>query len=154
MVVPIEGYVRVKAIAATTDGGYKVLLYRESGPNACVVVRMDNLGAVTSIQYAFKSTPFYISGGEFTPDGGAILCGFRETDQQVHTGLLIKLDAAGIIVWEREFEDPEAFVYFNAVIDYSGGGYVIAGSRRLHLDDSQESLLIRTDENGNVTEAP
>ena len=153
-VVPIEGYINVKDIAATSDGGYKVLLYQENNPYACVVVWMDNLGAVTSTQYSFRSYDFYIEDGEFTPDGGAILCGYLEIDPNVYAGLLIKLDASGRIAWESEFDDPNSSINFNSVIDYLGGGYVIAGARRLLLDDSYESLLIRTDENGNVTGAP
>ncbi len=154
VVVPMEGYNEVMDIAATPGGGYKILLYQENDQAACAIVRMDNLGAVTSIQYSFRSTYFHIEDGEFTPDGGAILCGKLGTYPSVITGLLIKLDASGLIDWEREFEDPDAHVYFNSVIDYSGGGYIIAGSRCLLLDDSYEGLLLRTDENGNVAEAP
>ena len=153
-VIPLGGRVGVLDIEAISDGGYKVLLRHASDRYACAVVFMDNLGEVTSVQYSFRSDYTAFENGEFTPDGGAILCCEFQTDAGVYAGLLIKLDAAGRMQWEKEFEDPDAAVYFKSVLDYSGGGYVIAGYRRLLLDDSYESLLIRTDENGNVPQAP
>lgn len=156
VVVPFQGDgdVEVKDIAATSDGGYKILLYQEHDPYACTVVWMDNQGTVTLIQQSFRNTGFYIYDGEFTPDGGAILCGVLGEWDEVNSGLLVKLDASGLIVWEREFEDPDASIRFEAVIDYSGGGYIVTGNRKRLLDDSYESLLIHTDENGRVPEAP
>jgi hypothetical protein len=154
VVVPIEGNIGIEDIAATSDGGYKVLLGLESDQYACAVVWMTNLGDLSSIQYTFDSSYFGIGDGAFTPDGGAVLCGYFEPEPDLVAGLLMKLDASGVIAWEREFVDPDASVYFLSVLDHSGGGYVVAGSRELHLDGSRESLLLRSDEEGNVSGAP
>ena len=153
-IVPMDGYLSVKDIAPTGDGGYKILVFQEYLPYAFAVVRMDSLGEVTSTQYNFRSTTFVIKDAEFTPDGGAILAGGADLGAGQYSGLLIELAPDGTVAWEREFEDADASILFESVIDYADGGYVLAGKRKLLLDGTEACLLVRTDEDGTVDGSP
>ena len=156
-VTPMGGELNVLDVAAVADGGYKLLLSQFAIPAeyaVYTVARFDNLGTVKAKQISYGGNDQYPGKGSFTSDGGAILCGHAQTGVAFNVGLLVKLDASGVVAWERTFADPEASVSFYNVIQTERGGYLIAGNRRLLLDDSYESLLARADRNGRIPEAP
>jgi len=149
--IPMSGLNKVHDFQVTDDG-FRLLGDGSDGIRyGTFIINTDTAGVMLTAQYWFRDVPFGISDGRFTSDGGAVLCGYYNKSGYEDGGLLIKLDAAGELEWEREFDELQTTIRFYAVMDYSGG-YVVVGDIKPLLEDNQDMLLIRTDSRGMVTE--
>jgi len=83
-----------------------------------------------------------------TSDGGYAVAGAtNSTGAGDYDFYLIKISAAGDILWERTFGTTAAD-HARAVAETSDGGFVLAGYTKIngHLD----LYVVRTDSNGNI----
>lgn len=86
-----------------------------------------------------------------TNDGGYVIAG-GSTDTNLATkALLIKTDASGDTAWIKKFGFGDTIsANLNSVLQTTDGGYIIAGNLSNLNDWSVSTLLIKTDDNGNI----
>jgi hypothetical protein len=151
--VPLTGYYYFIDINFPSEDQIK-LLGSMSGVNqfACFMMSTDSIGVIQTSRFYHRSEYFWIRDASFTSDGGGIFCGYYDKGQREFAGLLIKLDAQGNFLWEQKFEDANASIELNSVVEYSGGGYVISGISESVVGRNTDFLLIKTDRNGNLSD--
>lgn len=145
---------RASSVEQTNDRGYIMVGTRSlpSGANVVYAVKTDPFGAVS------WSKSYGVPGGgtalgfcvRQTRDTGYIIAGHSNG-----RGLLMKLDNAGNIQWQRAFAGPlDADPLRGPVVrEVAGnaGGYVVVGSVYLPNQNNQfAGLLLRTDAAGNM----
>lgn len=128
------------SVQQTADGGYVVAggtvdcgsgtsCPALSGQSCALVEKLDPAGKVTWA-HAYAAGP---DGSSFkqirqTADGGYIAAGSFTNSSQNTGGLLIKLDSAGNVQWQRELGPAgSTSAYFNTVEQSADGSYVAAG---------------------------
>ena len=116
----------------TSDGGYILgggILGCGSYPQRALVEKLDAQGRVV---WAF-AYPAGLQGSAITQirqttDGGYIAVGNVSGADGNLGALILKLDGAGTVQWQREFDPTgSTSAYFNAVQQTSDGGYVAIG---------------------------
>ena len=82
-------------------------------------------------------------------DSGYIISGFASSNSIKEHGWLIKTDANGNELWNRTLDGPEEIPlwYVQQTLD---GGYILAGTNGFIGTNKKETLLIKTEDNGNV----
>jgi len=108
-------------ICRSTDQGYVLSGYALSQGRT----RFDAIAAKFGQDSTLQWIREYPSGqaNDIVPgvDGGYLLAGSRDGD-----GLVIKIDEAGEVVWERTYGGPEPDVA-NSIVRNGEGGYLVAG---------------------------
>jgi hypothetical protein len=136
----------------SSDGGYilggGILGCGGSYIQHALVEKLDTQGQVVwAFSYPAGPNGSTINQIRQTSDGGYIAAG-SVTGNDGHLGaLILKLDSAGTMQWEREL-DPTGSTgaYFNAVRQTSDGGYVAIGENYIVGDDFPypASVLVAT----------
>ena len=87
-----------------------------------------------------------------TSDGGYIVAGLTEslsTDGGLSDVYLIKTDANGNLIWQKNYGGPEEDAGYS-VLQTNDGGYIIAGKTESYGAGGSDVYLIKTDTNGNM----
>ncbi len=136
------------AIEEVEGGGYIVGGVTQSSDWACYLLRLDPLG--TLLWEGTYGGGF--AGGECndvepTADGGfvGVGCATPSTDCEVY---LVKVDAAGVIEWERTYGGAADDVG-EALLQLPSGGYVVAGRTGSEGAGSWDLYVIGADAAGN-----
>jgi hypothetical protein len=130
------------------DGGYilggGILGCGGSYIQKSLVEKIDSQGEVTwAFAYPAGPNGSTITQIRQTSDGGYIAAG-SVTGTDLHLGaLILKLDSAGTMVWEREL-DPAGSTgaYFNTVRQTTDGGYVAIGELYVVGDTSPDPTSV------------
>ncbi|MGD8585348.1 MAG: hypothetical protein PVJ75_08360, partial [Chloroflexota bacterium] len=77
-------------------------------------------------------------------DGGYVVAGRRSGIGGLRTGVVLKVDQAGDILWYNRYVGG----YFQAVTGSQAGGYVVAGR-----SDEDDAMVMRLDESGQMGDA-
>ena len=88
-----------------------------------------------------------------TTDGGYIITGFLFTNEVSGVDFtdiyLIKTDENGNEQWSKIIGSENSFELGRSVQQTTDGGFILIGSKRSSVGESNEIYLIKTDENGN-----
>jgi hypothetical protein len=143
----------------TLDGGYVlgggILGCGGSYIQRALVEKLDAQGRVVwAFAYPAATAGSVITQIRQTTDGGYVAVG-SVTGADGHLGtLILKLDAAGTVQWQRELEPiGSTGAYFNAVQQTSDGGYVAIGEYYVVGDNypyPTSVLVALFDPSGNV----
>ncbi len=143
-------------VVACSDGGYAICGESMSfgeGTSAWVV-RTDAAGNhLWNQTYDGSSFETAWSLIECTSGGFAIAGHTTSYGASFQAAWLIRTDASGNHLWNQTYDEPwDDRAY--AVIEYSEGGFILAGMTGLYDDrgggDDSDSLLIRTDASGTM----
>jgi hypothetical protein len=116
----------------TSDGGYILgggVLGCGSYPQRAMVEKLDAQGRVVwAFAYPAGTGDGVIWKIRQTADGGYIAVGSAASSGQLAGALILKLDGAGTVQWQRKLGPiGSTTAYFNAVQQTSDGGYVAIG---------------------------
>jgi hypothetical protein len=140
----------------TSDGGYFLLETRHSNESE------DDIWVIKTNQYGDEQWNktfggiYYEDGAEAyqTTDGGYIILGNTMDFNVFVNPWMIKLDASGEEQWNRTLGENIGGVGHSVDLT-SDGGYIITGSTATFSEyDAGDVWLIKTDENGFVTNPP
>jgi len=136
------------SVQQTSDGGYII-----AGDTASYLTNISDVWLIKTDSSGNRQWDKTLGGTEWdvgysvqqTSDGDYVITGYTEAlGTYTWNVLLIKTDANGDKIWDKTFEGAYSDVGYS-VQQTSDGGYIITGSGRADV------LLIKTDENGNVT---
>ncbi|HKQ97380.1 MAG TPA: M23 family metallopeptidase [Candidatus Polarisedimenticolia bacterium] len=157
-----------RRIAATSDGGAVIAAeylttFTPPGIVASegLVLRIDALGGIVRVTNLGNRFNVATMGAiESTPDGGAIVVGFRTLANFVLPGAIwvVKLNGDGTIAWSSLYFSASGYGTLEesgtALVLTGDGGYVIAGRRTDYRGDpfgfDSDLLLMRLDAAGEV----
>lgn len=114
------------------------------------ILKTDSLGVEKwelKIQDAFDDLVYSITE---TEDGSFVLSGTITTDTYNKISL-IKISISGQIIWNKEFNSPDVNYVSYHVISTLDGGFALTGYSEKLSSGEVNSLLIKTDSNGNIT---
>jgi len=116
----------------TSDGGYVLgggILGCGSYPQRALVEKLDAQGRVVwSFAYPAGTRDSVIWKIRQTADDGYIAVGSATSGNQYAGALILKLDSAGAVQWQRKLGPVgSTTAYFNAVQQTADGGYVAIG---------------------------
>lgn len=84
-----------------------------------------------------------------TSDGGALLGGFYEEDNDSDWSLtLVRVDTDGNLQWSSKYE--RGFDWANAVAEFPGGGFAVAGATMNSLSDQVDFLMLNMSAEGTI----
>lgn len=85
------------------------------------------------------------------PNGDLLFCGSITDSSYWVSGLLVRTDSMGNLIWEQRIVSPGAQAILHAVDAVSAGGYVAAGSAWVGPSGVNEDFfVVRSDEAGNT----
>jgi len=142
-----------REVFITEDGGYCLIGVTASfgaWPFDAYLVITDSLGNPVSSHTYGGAGYDYIYAGDQTDDGGYIMAGYSrsfapELDAQMY---LIRVDAEGNLVWERDYGGPRGEVG-RSVRQTDDGGYIVAGFTE-SFGAGYDVWLVRTDADGDT----
>jgi hypothetical protein len=123
------------AVVQTSDGGYAIAGYTESG---ALLLKIDSYGNIEWNQTYVGGTALSLVE---TSDGGYALAG-RTTSFGVggYDFWLVKTDEYGVMEWNQKYRGGADDEIASALVEPSDGGYALAGG----------TSLVKTDANGNI----
>jgi hypothetical protein len=146
-----NGFPISTAVSPTFDGGYVLIGNGElSGlNNQVVIIRTDTLGDTVWTKTIQNTVSNYHDGRTIkqTSDGGFIIAGDVNIGGYADV-LLMKLNAAGQTMWEKNFGGPLGD-WGNSIALTQDNGYIISG-RYATSDTTSQLYLIKTDSIGNL----
>jgi hypothetical protein len=140
------------SIKQTSDGGYIVVsgITWFGGDVDFVVLKLDNYGQILW-QKNFGGRDWG-NGSDIHPtsDGGFIIAGSTGSPDENDSGAWIaKLDASGLIEWQKKF-DGSKYDAARSIKQTSDGGYIVAGVTESIGEGSQDIWILKLDENGSI----
>lgn len=84
-----------------------------------------------------------------TQDGGYMVLGKRETDEDDGSPWLLQLDSLGNIVWEKVYETTY-FSFASDIVQTDDGSFLITGYKAITLAGSIDAWLFKIDSVGNM----
>ena len=139
------------SIQQTHDGGYIVggeTYSFADAKNDAWIVRLNDNGDI-SWQKSFGGSNFdWAFSLQQTADNGFIIVGNTDSFGAGENDVwLIKLDATGVISWEKAY-GGSTFDWPSSVLQGSGGGYVISGGTYSFGNGQDDVWLLQLDKNG------
>ena len=142
----------LEAIQQTSDGGYIITGNLNNNTDNSWLIKVNSYGYF-EWEETFNGLSYEGSQGQSidkTSDGGYIITGSRTDDYLYYNVLLTKTDGQGNLEWEKTFDDAASG---QAVQQTSDGGYIIAGGSSNNNNGINETYLIKTNSQGNITSA-
>jgi len=139
------------ALEPTADGGFVVAGSTASfrgGEMDAWVLKLDGNGNVVW-QWTLGGTgPNWANAVQPTMDGGYIVAGATSFPGGYGRTWVLKLDASGIVAWQRQYDNGSPAV---SVKQSADGGYVVVASNSLDYSRTASDFwLLKLDASGNV----
>jgi len=149
---PVDGssWSGASGLAPTADGGAVLvgsLGWRDwTGFSDAWVLKLDSLGEVEWFRRLSAAVYDNAKAVAQTPDGGYAVAGwFEGIDPSPDTGWLLRLDALGDLLWEREYAHP-----LHLVRPAPDGGFLLVGTYEPVQAGSPDVLVLKTDGQGRI----
>jgi hypothetical protein len=142
-----------KSVQQTTDGGYIITGYTDSGNATFDVYLIKTYGnGVEQWSQTYGGTDSEIGRSvQQTTDGGYIITGNSYYAEPLGIGssdvYLIKTDGNGVEQWSQTYSGPNDGVGYS-VQQTTDGGYIITGYTNSFENGQEDVYLIKTDGNG------
>lgn len=142
----------VVEVLSTSDGNY--LLSAQYLNQVCLVQKIAPGGTVLWEKW-MSTIPVldYITDLAETADGDYLLMGnYKRPADFDYTVGLVKVDADGSVLWEKEFETLYGFNYSSTtdILVTANGDILIAGRKQITLGADIDVFVKRLDHNGNI----
>lgn len=140
-----------RCVQQTADGGYLLTGWTKGQTGAgsdIFLIKADEQGNKTW-EVLLKGNGYSCGFGVIqTSDGGAVLVGDTKSKTGVdHDVIVVKVDASGNEVWERNFGGPYCD-YGAAVVETADGGYLVIGGTESYGAGVYDAYLIRLNSEG------
>lgn len=144
-----------RSIVTTSDGGYIVTADTKDqlySSTKAYILKLDAAGTLVwqqKLQHGLSEFTLPLKAIE-TKDGGILVCGItRIQDERARNQVfLAKLNAQGLVEWEKEF-DGGGNKSGNSVDETTDGGFVVTGST-LSLSGEDSAYVLKTDAHGQL----
>ena len=138
-----------RSVQQTTDGGYIIAGYTETGYNA-YLVKTNSDGDVVWEKTFGGSTADWAQSVQQTTDGGYIISGVTTSDAAGGSGLyLVKTNSDGDLQWQKTFGGSSGEGGYS-VQQTSDGGYIITGFTSSYGSGGNDVYLVKTNSNGDL----
>jgi PKD repeat protein len=140
-------------IGATPDGGFVVEFFHIlTATSPLTLMKLDGNGDITWQKTYGTQTETY-SMTQFLPGGGFLLSGSTVSYFPTPQGTvrLMKLDASGNIVWQKNYSSPTMLLQGALANMLDGGGYAIDLTGVDLTSQTTKNLLVKLDANGAIT---
>ena len=142
---------RGSSIQQTSDDGYIITGSAISSWNYDILLIKTDLNGNMEWDRTFGGSNFECGNSVMqTSDGGYTIAGSRSSNSNKSEGWLIKTDAYGNELWEKTFGGSEDNIKEFVAQKTFDGGYILAGTNGASGANIEETLLIKTDVNGNM----
>lgn len=140
-----------RCVQQTADGGYLLTGWTkgQTGSGSDIFLfKVDEQGNQT-LQVVLRGNGYSCGYGVIqTSDGGAVVVGDTKSKTGVdHDVIVVKVDAMGSEVWERNFGGPYCD-YGAAVVETADGGFLVAGGTESYGAGVYDAYLIRLNSEG------
>jgi hypothetical protein len=140
------------AVQQTTDGGYIITGETCWEDPSILLIKTDSNGNTLWNKILEENKHDYANDIQQSTDGGYIIIGNRWSGD-CYDILLMKTDSNGNKIWERTFGKNECDEG-ESVQQTTDGGYILLGKTYATGPPFGDIWLIKTDENGDVTNSP
>ncbi len=153
--VPAHGeHVWPVGIQVTADGGYLVVggaLNADDPTHTDTwVAKMDASGNIQWINFYGENNSDLANSFALTSDGGSIIAGYiYSPSTKLSDGWILKLDANGNQQWQKSYGSAKDDL-FNAVVQTSDGGYLLAGGSTAADGTSADGWVLRINSSGGI----
>lgn len=153
--VPAHGeHVWPVGIQVTADGGYLVVggaLNTDDPTHTDTwVAKMDATGNILWINFYGGSNSDLANSFALTSDGGSIIAGYiYSPSTKLSDGWILKLDANGNQQWQKSYGSAKDDL-FNAVMQTSDGGYLLAGGSTAADGTTSDGWVLRINSSGGI----
>lgn len=141
-----------RAVIQTGDNGFFLAtntMISGSGFSWIDLIKTDSAGNVEWTTTFDNEDDDAARSAQLTNDGGFIIAGISEADNNINDVLLLKTSENGDIEWAHTYGDREIIERGNCVQQTTDGGYVIVGSKET-ADNDFDVYLIKTDSSGDT----
>jgi hypothetical protein len=150
-----------RSLQATPDGGFIVAGQASTSTTQgdVWVAKLDGNGDVVwqrTYRYVGATGPSDAQSVQLTTDGGYVVAGIAYTTRSLGTAIpdawILKLDAAGNVVWQRTYGGSDAD-YALSIEPLADGGYVVAGATFVAASfgaSQSDAWLLKLDADGAV----
>jgi hypothetical protein len=135
------------SVQQTTDGGYIITGYTESGLSDVWLIKTDSNGDTTWTKTFGGSSDDWGHSVQQTTDGGYVITGYKGSSNGPDIWL-IKTDSEGSEEWNQTFGGSNSDRGYS-VQQTTDGGYIITGSTSSFGNGDYDVWLIKTDSQGN-----
>lgn len=144
----------IEAIQKTSDGGYIVAgrtdSFSDGGDIDIWILKLNSYGSIVwQKAYGGSSDEYFGEVILQTSDGGYITTGKASFGDVVETGWILKLNADGIIVWQKTYGDY--WEEIDAILQTGDGGYLAAGHVYNVEYNVGDPWIMKLDEEGTVS---
>ena len=143
---------RAYSVVATSDGGFAIAGFTYSsgsGSPDYLLIKTDAYGNMEWNQ-TYGGTQWGIAYSlVVTSDGGYAIAGFTEFEEEGFTCWLVKTDAYGNMEWNQTYGEGLGGHLF-LLTRTPEGGYALAATKYLEIDDRGGFWLVKTDTYGNI----
>lgn len=142
-----------RCVQPTADGGYLLTGWTkgQTGSGSDIFLfKVDEQGNQT-LQVVLRGNGYSCGYGVIqTSDGGAVVVGDTKSKTGVdHDVIVVKVDAMGSEVWERNFGGPYCD-YGAAVVETADGGFLVAGGTESYGAGVYDAYLIKLNSEGHA----
>jgi len=143
-------YLQAHAILQTPDEGYLFLAkcWTETALGMSII-KIDALGALIWQKYYEASYDVVPSEIAATADGGQVIIGSIMSASALSGLLVVKLDAAGDIDWQKSYTDGSN-IDGVSVLQTGDGGYLAAGNKEIPTLNQADILALKLDASGAI----
>ncbi|WP_264792826.1 hypothetical protein [Aureispira anguillae] len=138
-------------IARAGNDHYLLFGRRQAGDDDFYTIKINGQG--DSIWTASYGTPYYEEGHSIykTQDNGFILCGHSSGVDPLHNLYLVKIDADGKLMFEKNYGGAMHDGGTDAV-ELDNGDFLLVGETDSHGNGSKRGFFVHTDSSGNIVE--
>jgi len=141
-----------RSVIQTSDNGFFLTTNTEifgSGFSWIDLIKTDSVGNIEWTSTFDNNDDDAGFSAQATNDGGFIITGMSEADNNISDVLLFKTSNNGDIEWSRTYGDRERLERGNCVIQTAEGGYLVAGTKKTDNTDF-DIFLVKTDNFGDT----
>ncbi|HCN19182.1 MAG: hypothetical protein A2060_06015 [Planctomycetes bacterium GWA2_50_13] len=141
-------------VEETADGGYVVLggaaNVASGGYTDCWLMKLDSKGNVQWFATFGGNTSDIGNSVYQTSDGGYAVAGYQVLEENHADAWLLKVDANGIVQWQKSYGGDEGDDFFNSVEQTSDNGYILVGGTWSDNGGDSDGWALKLNSQGQV----